>query len=156
MAAMTYNFKTTKAFKGIAVLTGYKFFTPIGVDLYVSEPSCLVLCAHSNIATPFFPLAIKCKAEKTVPFKVSEVSFTMEQIGLLQQRLFILSSTKMKVSSPHHWSAENVCDPKFIQSLDCTDSDSGPFRNIYKYINKHYLYILYVYITNPFQIKGTC
>lgn len=49
----------------------------------VSQRSSLSLCAYSNTAA-----SIKCKAEKTVPFMSTEVSFTMEQEGLSETQAF--------------------------------------------------------------------
>lgn len=48
-----------------------------------SRRSSLSLCAYSNTAA-----SIKCKAEKTVPFMSTEVSFTMEQEGLSETQAF--------------------------------------------------------------------
>lgn len=67
----------------------------------------MTLCSYLNVTT-----SRKCKAHETAPYrpKSTHVGFTMEQEGLLEHWLFILSLTKMKVSSPPHHSAKNIYD----------------------------------------------
>lgn len=101
---------------------------------WLHSVALLPKCAYSNTAA-----SIKCKAEKTVPFVSTEVSFTMEQEGLSETRAF---HTKQKhnesfLTTPplgweclwsirpemkslpfirSHWQGDTYC---CIQSKDC-------------------------------------